>query len=172
MALAVQGHVLSYLHKDFDLAFQRFESALRINPNAAPAWLWSAAAHAWMGNGRRAIEESNRAMALSPYDPLMYAYSGVAGMAFLADGQFERAIECGLRSIGENRTYTGAYKLLVLGLVLAGRVSEAQAHLHQLLTLEPGLTIKRYRQRFPGSAGPLGEVYCQALTQAGVPLSE
>jgi len=43
-------------------------------------------------------------MALSPYDPLMYAYSGVAGMAYLADGQYERAIECALRSLRENRT--------------------------------------------------------------------
>ena len=171
MAFAVQGHIASYLHKDFDLAFRHFETALRINPNAAPAWLWSAASHAWMGNGSRAVAEVDRAMALSPYDPLMYAYSGVAGMAYLADGQFERAVECGLRSIGENRTYTGAYKLLVLALMLAGRELEAQAHLRQLLKLEPGLTIERYRRRFPGSAGPIGALYCDALARAGVPLS-
>ena len=75
IALAVHGQVASYLYKDFDLAFRRFEAALRINANAAPAWMWSAAAHAWMGNGPRAIEEINKAMALSPYDPLMYAYN-------------------------------------------------------------------------------------------------
>lgn len=170
MALAVHGHVASYLHKDFDLAFQRFESALRINPNAAPAWLWSAAAHAWMGNGRRAIEEINRAMALSPYDPLIYAYSAVAGMAYLADGQLERAVECGLRSIAQNRTFTATYKLLVLALMLAGREVEAKAHLRQLLKLEPELTVERYRQRFPGSAGPMGQIYCDALARAGLPL--
>ena len=93
MALAVHGHVASYLYKDFDLAFRRFETALRINANAAPAWLWSAAAQAWMGNGSRAIEEINKAMALSPYDPLMYAYSGIAGMAYLA----ERPVRAGDR---------------------------------------------------------------------------
>src|SRR5205807_6822911 len=132
MAFAVQGHIAAYLHKDFDAAFQRFETALRINPNAAPAWLWSAATHAYRGNGPRAVEEINRAMALSPYDPLMYAFNSVAGMAYLADHQFERAIECGLRSIGENRTYTSSYKLLVLALMLAGREAEAQVHLRQL----------------------------------------
>ena len=124
MALAVQGHVASYLHKDFDLAFQRFEAALRVNPNAAPAWLWSAASHSWIGNGSRAVEEINRARALSPYDPLMYAYNSVAGMAYLADGQFERAVEFGLRSIGENRTYTSSFRLLVLACMLAGREFE------------------------------------------------
>ena len=45
-------------------------------------------------------------MALSPYDPLIYAYDNIAGMAYLVDGQYERAIECALRSLRENRTYT------------------------------------------------------------------
>jgi TolB-like protein/DNA-binding SARP family transcriptional activator len=171
MALAVHGHVASYLYKDFDLAFRRFETALSINANAAPAWLWSAAANACMGNGSQAITEINKAMALSPYDPLMYAYSAVAGMAYLADGQHERAIECGLRSLRENRTYTAAYRLLVMGLVLAGREDEARASARRLLDLEPGLTVAGFRRRYPGSASPHADLFCDALAKAGVPLS-
>jgi TolB-like protein/DNA-binding SARP family transcriptional activator len=168
MAFAVHGHIASYLYKDFDLAFRRFETALQINANAAPAWLWSAAAHAWMGDGSRAIEEINKAMALSPYDPLMYAYSGVAGMAYLADGQYERAIECALRSLRENRTYTHAYRLLVMALVLAGREEEARASARRLLALEPGLTVAGFRRRYPGSASPQAELFCDALARAGI----
>src|SRR5205814_3311968 len=119
--------------------FGRFDAALRINANAAPAWMWSAAAHAWMGNGPLAIEEINKAMALSPYDPLMYAYSGIAAMAYLADGQYERAIECALRSLRENRTYTSAYRMLVMALVLAGREDEARGAARRVLELELGL---------------------------------
>ena len=171
MALAVHGHVASYLYKDFDLAFRRFETALRINANAAPAWLWSAAAHAWMGNGSRAIEEINKAMALSPYDPLMYAYSGIAGMAYLVDGQYERAIECALRSLRENRTYTSAYRQLVMALVLAGREDEARASARRLLELEPGLTVAGFRRRYPGSDSPHADLFCDALARAGIPLS-
>jgi len=171
MALAVHGLVASYLYKDFDLAFRRFETALRINANAAPAWLWSAAAHAWMGNGPLAIEEINKAMALSPYDPLMYAYSTIAGMAYLADGQYERAIECALRSLRENRTYTSAYRLLAIALVLAGREDEARASARRLLVLEPGLTVAGFRRRYPGSASPHADLFCDALARAGIPLS-
>jgi len=170
MALAIHGHVAAYLHKDFDLAFRRFETALRVNPNAAPAWLWSAAAHSWIGNGPRAVEEINRAIALSPYDPLMCSYTAVAGMAYLADAQYERAVECGLRSIAQNKNYTAGYKLLILALVLAGREAEAQPYLPQLLKAEPGFTVERYRQRFPGSETPTGRLYCDALARAGVPL--
>jgi TolB-like protein/DNA-binding SARP family transcriptional activator len=168
MALAVHGHIASYLLKDFDLAFRRFETALQINANAAPAWLWSAAAHAWIGDGSRAIEEINKAMALSPYDPLMYAYSVIAGMAYLADGQYERAIECALRSVRENRTYTSAYRLLVIALVLAGREEEARTSARRLLELEPGLTVAGFRRRYPGSASPQAELFCDALARAGV----
>jgi TolB-like protein/DNA-binding SARP family transcriptional activator len=171
MALAVHGFVASYLYKDFDLAFRRFEAALGINANAAPAWMWSAGAHAWMGNGSRAVEEINKAMALSPYDPLMYAYTGIAAMAYLADGQYERAIECALRSLRENRTYTGAYRLLVIALGLAGREHEARASARRLLELEPGLTVASFRRRYPGSASPQAELFCDALATAGVPLS-
>lgn len=170
MAFAVHGHVASYLYKDFDLAFRRFETALRINANTAPAWLWSAAAHAWMGNGPRAIEEIDRAMALSPYDPLMYAYSGIAAMAYLADGQYERAIEAALRSLRENRTYTSSYRQLVMALVLAGREHEARASARRLLGLEPDLTVTGFRRRYPGSASPHADLFCDALAQAGIPV--
>ena len=169
MALAVHGQVASYLYKDFDLAFRRFEAALRINANAAPAWMWSAAARAWMGDGPRAIEEINKAMALSPYDPLSYAYNAYASIAYLVDGQYERAIECALRSLRENRTYTAAHRLLVIALVLARRENEAQASARRLLELEPSLTVAGFRQRYPGSASPQAELFCDALERAGIP---
>ena len=169
MAFAVHGLVASYLYKDFDLAFRRFETALQINANAAPAWMWSAAAHAWMGNGPPAIEEINKAMALSPYDPLMYAYSGIAAMAYLVDGQYERAVECALRSLRENRTYTSSYRQLVMALALAGREDEARASARRLLELEPELTVAGFRRRYPGSASPQTDLFCDALARAGVP---
>jgi tetratricopeptide (TPR) repeat protein len=125
-----------------------------------------------MGNGSRAIEEIDKAMALSPYDPLMYAYDGNAAMAYLVDGQYERAIECALRSLRENRTYTAAYRLLLMALVLAGRESEARASARRLLDLEPGLTVAGFRRRYPGSASPHTDLFCDALARAGIPISE
>jgi adenylate cyclase len=171
MAFAVHGHIVSYLHRDFELAFQNFAAALDINPNSAQAWSWSAAARAWLGDGSRAIEEINKAIALSPYDPLMYAYSGIAGMAHLADGQYNRAIEYFLRSLRENKTYTSAYRMLVIASQLAGKTEQARRTVHHLLQLEPGLTVEEFRQRHPGSAAPQAKLYCEALARAGLPPS-
>ena len=171
MALAIHGHVASYLHKDFELAFQRFRQGARINPNAAPAWLWSAAAHAWMGDGPVAIERNHRAMALSPYDPLMYAYSGIAGMAYLVDGQYERAIECALRSLRENRTYTPRVSA-------AGHRTDAgrpgggsPGAVAALLELEPGLTVERFRGDTPAAPARMPNSFAMLSRGLGIPLS-
>jgi tetratricopeptide (TPR) repeat protein len=171
MGFAVHGHVVSYLYKDFDLALRRFETALSINANAAPAWLWSAATQAWMGNGSRAVEDINKALTLSPYDPLMYAYSSIAAIAYLIDGLYERAIECALHSLRENSTYTASHRLLTIALALAGRGDEAKTSVRRLLELEPSLTVAGWRRRYPGSASPHADLFCDALATAGVPLS-
>jgi tetratricopeptide (TPR) repeat protein len=121
MAFAVQGHVSAYFYKDFELALACFEKALQVNPNASRAWLWSSYTHAWIGNGSQAVQSVVRAMDLSPYDPLVCAYSGGASLAYLADGQYARAVEFAMRCIRENRGYTTAYKALVLALVVLTR---------------------------------------------------
>jgi tetratricopeptide (TPR) repeat protein len=101
----------------------------------------------------------------------MYAYSGIAAMAYLADGQYERAIQCALRSLRENRTYTSSYRQLVMALMLAERANDAQVSARRLLELEPGLTVAGFRRRYPGSASPQADLFCDALARAGVPVS-
>jgi TolB-like protein/DNA-binding SARP family transcriptional activator len=169
LALAVQGHVSSYFHKDFDQALSCFERALQVNPNASRAWLWSAYTHAWIGCGSQAVQNVVRAMDLSPYDPLVCAYSGGASLAYLADGQYARAVEFAMRCIRENRGYTTAYKALVLGLVLSGRETEARNPANQLRVLEPTFTVQQFRRRSPAYTGKLGELYCEAFERAGIP---
>jgi adenylate cyclase len=105
---------------------------------------------------------------LSPYDPLMYAYTSNAGVAYLADRQYDRAIEYALRSLRENKTYTATYKLLVVASQLAGKTEQARRTVHHLLRLEPGLTVEEFRKRHP-SAAPQTELYCNALARAGLP---
>ena len=169
MAFAVEGHVNSYFYKDFELALSCFEKAFQVNPNASRAWLWSAYTHAWIGNGSQAVQNVVRAMDLSPYDPLVCAYSGGASLAYLADGQYARAVEFAMRCISENRGYTAAYKALVLALVLSGRETEARSPANQLRLLEPTFTVQQFRRRSPAYTATLGELYCEAFERAGVP---
>ena len=88
LAIAVRGHIASYLHKDFGRALELFDAALTINPSAARALLWRAYTHSWTVQGARAVEDIKQAMALTPYNPLAYIYSGGASIAYIADQQY------------------------------------------------------------------------------------
>jgi TolB-like protein/DNA-binding SARP family transcriptional activator len=171
MAIAVQGHVAAYLRKDFDRAFPFFEKALHINPNSSRAWLWSSNAHAWNGQGSEAVAKIERAIALSPFDPMVCAYSGGAAMAYLADGQYAKAAEAAARCIRDNETYTTGHKLLVIALALANQREEAREAVGPLMALDRKFCVDRYLARFPGSSGPLAGPFREALLTAGVPQS-
>ena len=109
--------------------------------------------------------------ALSPYDPLGFAFSASASLAYLVDQQYERAAEFAMRSIRENRSYSAAYKLLVPALVLSGRTADARRAAGQLLRLEPGFTVERFRDRSPGAGGDAGRLVAESLARAGIPTS-
>jgi TolB-like protein/DNA-binding SARP family transcriptional activator len=171
MGFAARGHVAAYLYKDFDLALEYFDRALKLNPNCARAWLWKASVHGWTCDGPSAVESITQAIALSPYDPLGFAFSASASLAYLVDQQYERAAEFAMRSIRENRSYSAAYKLLIPALVLSGRTADARHAAGQLLRLEPEFTIERFRNRSPGAGGDTGRLVAQSLAQVGVPTS-
>jgi TolB-like protein/Flp pilus assembly protein TadD len=169
MAHAIQGHIASYLHHDFETALDFFAAALNLDPNTAHAWMWSAATSVWAGDGGAAVEKVTRAASLSPYDPLMYFSNAVAGMAYLADSQYERAVESAYLALRESRNYAAAHRLLVIALVLAGRPDDARSAAHRLLLVEPGVTVERFRLRFPGRDDHHTRLYCEALREAGIP---
>jgi TolB-like protein/DNA-binding SARP family transcriptional activator len=169
LALAIRGHVASYFRKDFDLALSCFERAFKVSPSDARTWLWSAFTHAWIDRGPIAVEHVNRAISLSPYDPLIHIYSGGASLAYLSDGQYARSIEFALRCVRENAAYTTAYKALILARMLSGYKAEARASANQLRALEPTFTIEQFRRYSPACTGRLGEVYCEAFAAAGIP---
>ncbi len=171
LALAVRGHVASYFRKEFDVALSCFDAALRANPNAPRAWLWSSYTRAWIDEGSAAVEHIDRAMALSPYDPLLHIYTGGAALAYKAAGQYARSIEFALRCIREQPGYTSAHKSLVLARMLLGQKDEGRAAANRLRMLEPTFTVDGFRRNSPAAYGRLGGLYCQAFADAGIPLT-
>lgn len=168
-ALSVSGFVQAYLHKDLDSALARYDRAITINPSAVWASAWSASAHAWRGDGAKAIGLIQRAVDLSPFDPHMYNFAAIACGAHAVAEDYETAIDWGRRSLRENRLFSAAHKLLTISLALGGRDADARAAAAELMSLEPGLTVGEFRQRHPGSAGPHIDRFCKGLSMAGVP---
>ena len=167
--LAVNGLVEAYLNKNLDVAVGHYDRALAINPSEAPAWAWSTTAHAWLGRGEEAIRRAPRAIELSPFDPQMYSFTSMAGMAHLVAGEYETALDYCRRSLRQNRMFSSTHRIFTIALMLLDRGDEGRAAARDLLAIEPKLTVSGFKQRFPGAATPQAELFAKALLDAGVP---
>ncbi len=169
LVLTVCGLVAGYLDKDLHSAISYLDRALAINPSEASAWVWSTSTHAWLGQGEEAVRRSERAMALSPFDPRMYTFASIAGTANVVAGHYDKAIECCRQSLRLNRMFASTHRILAISLALAGDLEGARQAAANLLGLEPGLTVERFRARYPGNQSAHIDPFCEALAMAGVP---
>jgi adenylate cyclase len=170
LALVNSGFVHTNLLKRLDVAEEQYALALRINPNDAMAWLLKGTLHAFKGEGKRAMQNTERSLKLSPLDPHRYFYDSLAATAALSAGEYHRAIELANRSLRANRTHTSTFRALAISQWQLGLRDEARKTVGELLRLEPSLTVTRYRERHPSGGYETGKIWSSALLGAGVPL--
>ena len=169
LAQTVDGFVHANLLKDLDGAAERYEAALEHNPNESLSWLLLGTLNAFRGNGAQALDASERALRLSPLDPIRYFYDSLAASAAVSAGKYDRAIELAQRSLRANRSHTSTYRALAIAQALAGRRDDAGKTVASLLKLEPTFTVGKFLERSPSSDYPIGEKYANALRLAGLP---
>lgn len=169
LALVMSGLVHTNLLRQLDVAQESYEFALRTNPNDALAWLLKGTLHAFKGDGATAVHDTERALKLSPLDPHRYFYDSLAATAALSAGQYGRAIELATHSLRANRTHTSTFRALAIAQWQSGLKDEARRTVAELLRLEPGLTVTRYRERHPTAGYETGRIWSTALQEAGVP---
>jgi adenylate cyclase len=169
LALSVDALVSAWSRHDLDAAERSLARALAANPNEPLAWLWSGITQAWRGNGTEAVRCAERALSLSPLDPMSYYFNSLAGTANLIGGHHERAIELASRSLRENSLHTPTLRTLAAALMQSGRLDEARDMVCRLRELEPGLTVGAFRTRYPGRDSPQAGDFAAALLSAGLP---
>jgi TolB-like protein/class 3 adenylate cyclase/Tfp pilus assembly protein PilF len=167
--LSVNGLVAAYLDKDLEKAMSIYDRALTINPSNPSAWVWSTSALSWLGRGEDAVARAPRAIELSPFDPNMYSFTSVAGVAHLVAGNYDKAIELSRVSLRQNAMFTGTHKMLSVALALAGRVDEARIAVQNLLKLDPTLTVAGFLRQYPGRDTEHAQRFATALAEAGLP---
>jgi len=171
LALAVTGQVQGYLNKDLDTAENYYHQALACNPNESLAWLWLGMNSGFKGDNHDAADATERALLLSPLDPLRYYYESLAASACVAAQRYERTIELAEHSLRLNRTHSSTYRALAIAQALSGKEDESRRTIRQLLVLEPTFTVTRFLQRMPGASTAPGYAnkLAEALRSAGLP---
>jgi len=169
LALAVDGIVHTNLLKRLDIAQDRYELAIETNPSESLAWLLKGTLHAFRGEGRQAVLDTERAGLLSPLDPHRYFYDSLAATAYLSAHQYDRALEYAKRSLRANRTHTSTLRAIAVAQLKLGRADEARETTAELMSREPTLTVSGWLERSPSSDFQIGQEWAEAFRELGVP---
>jgi len=160
------GHVLS-CSGYHEQALQQLSIALRLNPNFALAHSVYGWALLRSGRFQAAVQESGEALRLSPRDDFAGFYSGVHGLALLADQHFSEALPYIRKSVSAFPESVGNWRLLASCCGHLGLLDEAQQALKRAEALQPGMSASKTRKHLWPHAHR--ETFVEGLLKAGAP---
>ncbi len=159
--LAHAAIALAFTTRDYVSALDLIDHAISLNPNSVHAHGHGSVISTWIGQYERSIALADRALRLSPFDPLsVMPLAGKAG-ALLMMGDFEGSLRCARRALQIYPTHTPSYLISIVTLVRLGQVTEAEAVARQFMQVFP---MYRIVPNWP----VLGH-FCDELRRAGVP---
>jgi adenylate cyclase len=152
-----------------DNAIRRLQRAIELDPNSTFARGYLGTAYAFGGECDPAIENLQEAMRLSPRDFLMVVWFTVSAWAYLSDGEFEQAADCGKRAIDCNPAFPDAHGTFAAASAHLGHMDDARAGLDEFMRLMPGLTVGDERLIRPFRRPADRERFLDGLRKAGLP---
>ena len=168
LALAVAAAVRAALTRDHDLALAAVDRAAMINPNSAVVLGFDAVTRCLCGAYDKAIEHAQKAIHLSPLEPLVYYAAFALALADLLSGQAEEAAVHARKSIEGNRNFAFAHCVLALACLRLDRAAEAAQAVRRLIGIAPRFRIGTLRKiRLADSALLHGDL--EVLRDAGLP---
>lgn len=148
-ALAVGGHILSFLGKKPLEAIDLFDQALALNENSAFAWGLSALTLAYLGRPDEAVGHLQNVWRLNPFDPLSFYFWIIAGIAEFVAGRYEESIAWLRKCRRANPRFIACLRMLAASLALSGREHDAQEVARELLTIEPSFRVSTFILWYP-----------------------
>lgn len=169
-SMVIDGFAHNNLLQQMDVASQRYDTAIDINPNESLSWLLRGALLAFKDEGPEAIDAAARACSLSPIDPFGYFYDSLSSTAHLAAEDYQRALEFADRSLAFNDRHLSTLRAKIIALHFLDRGDEARAAASDLMRRQPTFRLNEYAKAHPSSGRALGQRAFVALKAAGVPL--
>ncbi len=169
LALALCGHIKAFLFHEYEAATAYFDRALGCSPNHAWAWTLSSGTYAYMGQSKAAIERARHGLMLSPADRHAFYYLSFLGLAYYADGSFEKAVEWERKALGQNAHFRAGLRVLAASLVAVGKLEEARDVGRTLLEEQPSFRVSIYAPQCPWRDTEVRETFLKRLLTAGLP---
>jgi len=168
--LTIDGFAHSNLFRRLDIAEQRYDLALSSNPNEALCWLLKSALHTFRNEGDQAVRAAETARALSPIDPFGYYYDAHTAGAYLATGDYDRALELAERSLRKNDRHLSTLRILLFAAYYADKSEKFRAAAEDLMRRQPDFTVSEYMKTHPSADSEMGRKMERVLIAAQIPL--
>jgi len=169
LVMTAIGATFSILMTDQSRALVYIERAISLDTTFAWAWTRLGYVKAYSGDPEGGIGSFEKAIALSPEDPIQFnAYAGIATCHFLL-GRYAEAAHFAGRALHGRPGMVWAYRLLATSAALAGQSTLARSAVRRLLAENPGLTIGGIAAGIKNLSGPLLDKYLEGLRLAGLP---
>jgi adenylate cyclase len=143
-ALVVLGMGWSF-GGEHERAVSVLKRAIELNPSAAFAYWLLGMTITSMDQPNDGIDLVEKAIRLSPHDPLMHQMLQNLGVAHLMAGHYEQAATCAKRVLDLRPDQPHAYRLLAASYGHLGRNEEALSALNAMHQLQPGFSVEHLR---------------------------
>ena len=164
--LAWAAVISAFMVGDHESAIELADRAVALNPNSYQAWGCRGHVYRVAGLPEEAVRSFERAIRMSPVDPLLHVTFAGMGMAFIELGRFDEAIVAGKKALRQNPSFSAAYRCLASAFAHLGRAAEAREAAARVLEVDPGFTISAWIARGGQSNAKL---LMEGLRKAGLP---
>ena len=164
--LATAAMTSAFMVGDSESEIEMADRAVALNPNSYLAWAYRGWVYGVAGQPEEAIRSFERAIRMSPVDPLLHRSFAGMGYAFIELRRFDEAIVAGKKALRQNPSFPPAHRCLASAFAHLGRNAEAREAAARLLEFDPTFAISAWIARGGKSNAKL---LIEGLRKAGLP---
>lgn len=163
------GMALLQVAKLYDWGMAVLEEALEINPDNLLVVTAAGTGHLHCGSLETALQLFERAILLSPRDPVAHiTLCGIADVHFIR-GDYRDALHCAARSHAVNPNFDATLWVLIAAHALLGERDDARRYLAELQSIAPQATLAAIRSGQPTQDPSRFAALYEGLRLAGLP---
>ena len=160
------------MRAEHDASVAELEMSVALNPSFALAHHGLGAALLLSGRLEEASEALDKAIRLSPRDPVLWGTMSFHSLNYNLRQQYDAAVEWARRAIQEPRSAGGgfwSYAVLASALGNLGQIAEAREAVEEALRRKPDLSLAYLEKTFPTKQPGGLKLYLDGLRKAGLP---
>jgi TolB-like protein len=169
VALSYCGLALGHVASEAEAGVALADRSLALNPNLAAPWYASGALRLLHRDLDEAIGHLERAMRISPLDPLTFFTLSYTAIAHFFAGRHEEARPLAERACRAQPNFLTSLRIAAASNAAARRLNEARTFVARALQLDPELRISNLKTRIAALSPDRFAKYADALRKAGVP---